>query len=174
MQIADAISDPEHSTAVARSAAPGTELSWQYMKLRPKTEKDLSELLRSIRAGRAVSALWSSESSQNAVHIACLLARDAGCRVLHVRVQQASYPNFRELEAQLDRLFDLTADQGSILVLDQVDALLCSRDNLCRKRFENYLLGRLERQQGTAIVVMPQHKRVNPRLVRRLHFALAI
>lgn len=174
MQIADAISDIENSKPVERPIWQSAELSWQYMKLRPKTDKDLGELLRSVKAGRAVSALWSSASSRSAVHVACLLARAAQCRVLHVRLPQTAGLNFRELEAQLDRLFDLTADQGGILVLDQVDTLLCSRDDLCRQRFENYLLRQLQRQKGITIVLMPQHKRVNPRLVRRFHFALAM
>lgn len=156
------------------SSEPNPNRSWHYVDFKAKTRKALGELLRSMQAGRAVSALWSVESSQCALQVARLIAQAAGCRVLHVRLQQAARPDMRELEAQLDGLFRLMEDQGSILVLDQADALLCSRDSLCRQRFETYLMGRLQEHQGTVIVVMPPHKRVNPRLVRRLHFALAL
>lgn len=177
MQAADTVPCLRSTPAFIDDVVPlhdHPEMAWLQLGLKPKTERVLRELLRSLREGRAVSALWSSESSQAAVQIACLLARDVGSRVLHVQLQQAAAPGFRELEIQLDRLFELTEDQRSILVLDRMDTLLCSRDEFRRQRFESYLLKRLARHQGAAIVVMPQHKRINPRLVRRLHFALAV
>lgn len=169
MQIAEVAERREQAVS-----APYPRLALNHVQLKPKTKKVLDELLRNIREGRPVHSLWSSASSQAALQLACLLAHDTGSRVLRVRLQHSSYPDFRELEGQLDRLFQLTEDQGSILVLDRPDSLLCSRDKLCRRHFEDYLLRRLEQHRGTVIVIMPQHKRLNPRLTRRLHFALAV
>ena len=150
----------------------------------------LDRVLASLRTWREAA----NRSADVPPGIAALLAGDADARLkaahaiadaterklLHVDLGALVSKYLGETEKQLDALFDSARDADALLFFDEADALFGKRTSVkdAHDRYANlevgHLFERIERHRGLTILATNSDTHIDPALVRRLRYLVAI
>jgi ATP-dependent 26S proteasome regulatory subunit len=109
-----------------------------------------------------------------AVPAAQALARELGLDLYRIDLSAVVGKFIGETEKNLRKIFDAAEERGSVLFLDEADALFDKRTDVkdSHDRFSsaevNYLLQRLEAFTGLAILAVSRKANLDPAFLRRL------
>jgi len=172
---------------LARRVEP--EASWGDLVLPQDTLAQLRELAGRIRQrhrvltewgmaqpgrGSGVTALFTGEPGTGKTLAAEVIARDLGLDVFMVDLAGVVDKYIGETEKNLDRVFTAAEGTNAVLLLDEADALFGKRSQIhdARDRYANvevaYLLQRMERFDGLAILTTNLQANLDEAVVRRL------
>jgi hypothetical protein len=133
---------------------------------------------RLTHLGHGISALFGGPSGTGKTMAAQVLARSLGLDLLRVDLAGVVNKYIGETEKKLREVFDACEDSGAILFFDEADALFGSRTQVkdAHDRFANieidYLLQRIERFDGVAILATNRRQDLDTAFVRRLRFVI--
>jgi ATP-dependent 26S proteasome regulatory subunit len=152
--------------------------NWIEPELRTSSSVDdeLRPVVAAARAGRT-SVLLSSTHSAAALLAAHSLAAELGLDLYHVDVSRIVSKYVGETEKNLQRVFD-AADAGGVLFFDEADPLFGKRSEVkdSHDRYANvvagYLLQRVERFDGLAILATNRGPDLDDELLQRFHFVI--
>jgi AAA+ superfamily predicted ATPase len=128
--------------------------------------------------GQAITALFAGPSGTGKTLAAEVIARDVGLDLYHVDLSQVVDKYVGETEKRLRRIFDAAEQGGAILLFDEADALFGKRGEIERgtDRWANlevsYLLQRMERYRGLAILTTNTKGAIDNAFLRRLRFVV--
>jgi len=135
-------------------------------------------LARGDRRGQAITALFHGPSGTGKTHAAEVIARAAEVDLYHVDLSQVVDKYVGETEKRLRRIFDAAESGGAVLLFDEADALFGKRGNIERgtDRWANlevsYLLQRIERYRGIAILTTNSKNLIDHAFLRRIRFVV--
>lgn len=135
-------------------------------------------LAREDSRGQAITALFSGPSGVGKTLAAEVIAHEARLDLYHVDLSQVVDKYIGETEKRLRRIFDDAEAGGSILLFDEADALFGKRAEVERgtDRWANlevsYLLQRMERYRGLAILTTNAKHAIDTAFLRRLRFVV--
>ena len=133
---------------------------------------------RLTHLGHGISALFGGPSGTGKTMAAQVLARALGLDLLRVDLAGVVNKYIGETEKRLREVFDACEDSEAILFFDEADALFGNRTQVkdAHDRFANieidYLLQRIERFDGIAILATNRRQDLDPAFVRRLRFVV--
>jgi MoxR-like ATPase len=133
---------------------------------------------RLTHLGMGISALFGGPSGTGKTMAAQVLARALGLDLLRVDLAGVVNKYIGETEKRLREVFDACEDSDAILFFDEADALFGNRTQVkdAHDRFANieidYLLQRIERFDGIAILATNRRQDLDPAFVRRLRFVI--
>ncbi len=133
---------------------------------------------RLAHLGYGISALFGGPSGTGKTMAAQVLARALGIELLRVDLAGVVNKYIGETEKKLREVFDACEDSGALLFFDEADALFGMRTQVkdAHDRFANieidYLLQRVERFDGVAILATNRRQDLDPAFVRRLRFVV--
>ena len=133
---------------------------------------------RLTHLGMGISALFGGASGTGKTMAAQVLARALGLDLLRVDLAGVVNKYIGETEKKLREVFDACEDSDAILFFDEADALFGNRTQVkdAHDRFANieidYLLQRIERFDGVAILATNRRQDLDPAFVRRLRFVI--
>jgi hypothetical protein len=133
---------------------------------------------RLTHLGHGISALFGGPSGTGKTMAAQVLARSLGLDLLRVDLAGVVNKYVGETEKKLREVFDSCEDSGALLFFDEADALFGNRTQVkdAHDRFANieidYLLQRIERFDGVAILATNRRQDLDPAFVRRLRFVI--
>jgi len=146
--------------------------------LRQATVLDDWGFLEGRVGARGVRMLFAGPPGTGKTLAAEVLARALGVDLLVVDVSRTVSKWIGETEKNLAAVFDAADGAQSVLLFDEADALFGKRTEVgdARDRYANlevaYLLTRLERFEGLAILSTNLRQNVDPAFVRRLEFVI--
>ncbi|HLY57845.1 MAG TPA: ATP-binding protein [Stellaceae bacterium] len=135
-------------------------------------------LARLTHLGQGISALFGGPSGTGKTMAAQVIARSLGLDLLRVDLAGVVNKYIGETEKKLREVFDACEDSGAVLFFDEADALFGNRTQVkdAHDRFANieidYLLQRIERFDGVAILATNRRQDLDPAFVRRLRFVI--
>jgi hypothetical protein len=127
------------------------------------------------RPSTGTVALFAGPSGTGKTLAAEIIAADLGVDLYKIDLANLVSKYIGETEKNLGRLFDAAEASNVALLLDEADALLGKRSDVsdAHDRYANievaYLLQRLERYEGVAILATNLAKNIDPAFIRRLH-----
>jgi MoxR-like ATPase len=133
---------------------------------------------RLTHLGHGISALFGGPSGTGKTMAAQVLARALGIELLRVDLAGVVNKYIGETEKKLREVFDACEDSGALLFFDEADALFGMRTQVkdAHDRFANieidYLLQRIERFDGVAVLATNRRQDLDPAFVRRLRFVI--
>jgi len=133
---------------------------------------------RLTHLGQGISALFGGPSGTGKTMAAQVMARSLGLDLLRVDLAGVVNKYIGETEKKLREVFDACEDSGAVLFFDEADALFGNRTQVkdAHDRFANieidYLLQRIERFDGVAILATNRRQDLDPAFVRRLRFVI--
>jgi hypothetical protein len=133
---------------------------------------------RGQERGQALTALFHGPSGTGKTHAAEVIASAANLDLFHIDLSQVVDKYVGETEKRLRRIFDAAEHGGAVLLFDEADALFGKRGNIERAtdRWANlevsYLLQRMERYHGLAILTTNAKQALDPAFLRRLQFVV--
>ena len=133
---------------------------------------------RLTHLGQGISALFGGPSGTGKTMAAQVMARRLGLDLLRVDLAGVVNKYVGETEKKLREVFDACEDSGALLFFDEADALFGNRTQVkdAHDRFANieidYLLQRIERFDGVAILATNRRQDLDPAFVRRLRFVI--
>jgi hypothetical protein len=133
---------------------------------------------RLAHLGHGVAALFGGPSGTGKTMAAQVLARALGLELLRVDLAGVVNKYIGETEKKLREVFDACEDSGALLFFDEADALFGTRTQVrdAHDRFANieidYLLQRIERFDGVAILATNRRQDLDTAFVRRLRFVV--
>ena len=133
---------------------------------------------RLTHLGQGISALFCGPSGTGKTMAAQVMARSLGLELLRVDLAGVVNKYIGETEKKLREVFDACEDSGALLFFDEADALFGNRTQVkdAHDRFANieidYLLQRIERFDGVAILATNRRNDLDPAFVRRLRFVV--
>ena len=133
---------------------------------------------RLTHLGHGISALFGGPSGTGKTMAAQVLARSLGIDLLRVDLAGVVNKYVGETEKKLREVFDACEDSGALLFFDEADALFGTRTQVkdAHDRFANieidYLLQRIERFDGVAILATNRRQDLDTAFVRRLRFVI--
>jgi hypothetical protein len=133
---------------------------------------------RLTHLGHGISALFGGPSGTGKTMAAQVMARSLGLDLLRVDPAGVVNKYIGETEKKLREVFDACEDSGSLLFFDEADALFGNRTQVkdAHDRFANieidYLLQRIERFDGVAVLATNRRQDLDPAFVRRLRFVV--
>ncbi len=173
---------------LARRIVPS--VGWEDLVLPAVVEQQLRELLARARhrervvgewrmgtkgaRGLGITALFAGDSGTGKTMSAEVLAADLGFDVYVIDLSTVVDKYIGETEKNLDRIFTEADRVNGILLFDEADALFGKRSEVkdARDRYANvevaYLLQRMERFDGLAILTTNLRSNVDEAFVRRL------
>ena len=173
---------------LARRIVPS--VSWPDLVLPPVVEQQLRELTARARhrdrvvgawrmgtkgaRGLGITALFAGDSGTGKTMSAEVLAGDLGFDVYVIDLSTVVDKYIGETEKNLDRIFTEADRVNGVLLFDEADALFGKRSEVkdARDRYANvevaYLLQRMERFDGLAILTTNLRANVDEAFVRRL------
>ncbi len=173
---------------LARRIVPS--VSWDDLVLPPAVEQQLHELSARARhrdrvvgewrmgtkgaRGLGVTALFAGDSGTGKTMSAEVVAHDLGFDVYVIDLSTVVDKYIGETEKNLDRIFTEADRVNGVLLFDEADALFGKRSEVkdARDRYANvevaYLLQRMERFDGLAILTTNLRSNVDEAFVRRL------
>lgn len=123
-------------------------------------------------------ALFAGPSGTGKTLAAEIIAGDLGVDLYKVDLANMVSKYIGETEKNLSRLFDAAEGSNVALFFDEADALLGKRSEVsdAHDRYANievaYLLQRLERYEGVAVLATNLAKNIDPAFLRRLHIVV--
>jgi hypothetical protein len=173
---------------LARRVAPAS--GWDDLILPRNTELQLREIAARARhrdrvvgewrmghaaaRGRGVTALFAGDSGTGKTLSAEVLAGDLGLDLYVIDLSTVIDKYIGETEKNLDRIFTEADGVNGVLLFDEADALFGKRSEVkdARDRYANvevaYLLQRMERFDGIAILTTNLRANVDEAFTRRL------
>ena len=163
------------------------------LMLPSKQARQIDELIRAVRCLTAVHYEWGTARAWNESGLSALFAGAPGTgktMAAEVIAAEADMPLYRidlsqvvnkyigETEKNLRRLFDAADAVDAILFFDEADALFGKRTEVrdAHDRYANlevsYLLERMERFKGLAILATNRKKDLDEAFLRRLRFVI--
>ena len=133
---------------------------------------------RLTHLGQGIAALFGGLSGTGKTMAAQVIAASLGLDLLRVDLAGVVNKYIGETEKKLREVFDACEDSGAVLFFDEADALFGSRTQVkdAHDRFANieidYLLQRIERFDGVAILATNRRQDLDTAFVRRLRFAI--
>jgi MoxR-like ATPase len=133
---------------------------------------------RLAHLGHGISALFGGPSGTGKTMAAQVLARALGLDLYRVDLAGVINKYVGETEKRLREVFDACERAGVLLLFDEADALFGSRMQVkdAHDRFANieidYLLQRIERFDGIAILATNRKNDLDPAFLRRLRFVV--
>jgi MoxR-like ATPase len=133
---------------------------------------------RLTHLGHGISALFGGPSGTGKTMAAQVMARSLGLDLLRVDLAGVVNKYVGETEKKLREVFDACEDSGALLFFDEADALFGTRTQVkdAHDRFANieidYLLQRIERFDGVAILATNRRQDLDTAFVRRLRFVI--
>jgi SpoVK/Ycf46/Vps4 family AAA+-type ATPase len=131
---------------------------------------------RKLTKGLGLSALFSGPPGTGKTMVAGIIARELSLDLYQIDLSRVVSKYIGETEKNLAEVFD-GADWGNVLLLfDEADALFSKRTDVksSNDRFSNmevnYLLSRLERFEGVAILTTNLATSIDPAFKRRFTF----
>jgi SpoVK/Ycf46/Vps4 family AAA+-type ATPase len=124
--------------------------------------------------GRGVTALFAGESGTGKTLSAEVIARDLGLDLYVIDLSTVVDKYIGETEKNLDRIFAEADRVNGVLLFDEADALFGKRSEVqdARDRYANvevaYLLQRMERFEGLAILTSNLRANLDEAFTRRL------
>lgn len=155
-------SDLEHLRALAAAVRHRDRVldDWGFGELRQR--------------GRGTSALFAGPSGTGKTFAAEVISAELGRDLLLIDLSQVVSKYIGETEKQLAVLFDTAERSGAVLLFDEADALFGKRTEVrdSHDRYANievsYLLQRLERFSGLAILTTNARGAIDQAFLRRL------
>ena len=129
----------------------------------------------SAQPSTGVVALFAGPSGTGKTLAAEIIAADLGVDLYKIDLANLVSKYIGETEKNLGRLFDAAEASNVALFFDEADALLGKRSEVsdAHDRYANievaYLLQRLERYEGMALLATNLAKNIDPAFIRRLH-----
>jgi hypothetical protein len=163
------------------------------LMLPSKQARQIDEVIRAVRYLTAVHYEWGTARAWNESGLSALFAGAPGTgktMAAEVIAAEADMPLYRidlsqvvnkyigETEKNLRRLFDAADSVDAILFFDEADALFGKRTEVrdAHDRYANlevsYLLERMERFKGLAILATNRKKDLDEAFLRRLRFVI--
>ena len=184
---------PDLATRVApHRRPPERDTQWIDRVILPAAQHDqLGAILRHVRFGRivfedwgfadlvdgrGVAALFAGESGTGKTMAAHMLASDLGADLYAIDLAQLVSKYIGETEKNLNVAFDEAERAGAVLLFDEADALFGKRSSVsdAHDRYANievaYLLQRLQRFSGLAILTSNFPDNIDAAFTRRLRF----
>ena len=133
---------------------------------------------RLVPLGRGVSALFAGPSGTGKTMAAQVLARELGLDLYRIDLASVVNKYIGETEKRLKRVFDACERAGAILFFDEADALFGRRAQVkdAHDRYANieidYLLQRMERFDGIAVLATNRKEDLDRAFLRRLRFVV--
>ena len=127
---------------------------------------------------RGVRLLFAGPPGTGKTLSAEVLAHELGVDLLIVDISRVVSKWIGETEKNLAEVFDAAERAQAVLLFDEADALFGRRTEVsdAHDRYANletaYLLARLERFEGLAVLATNLRQNVDPAFVRRLEFAV--
>lgn len=158
-----------------------------------KQERQFQEIIQAMRSLTEVHYRWGTARAWNEAGIAVLFAgppgtgKTMGAEILAIELDLPMYridlsqvvnKYIGETEKNLKRLFDAADDSDLILFFDEADSLFGQRTEVrdAHDRYANleisYLLERMERFKGLAILATNRKKDLDEAFLRRLRFII--
>ena len=128
--------------------------------------------------GRGVTALFHGPSGTGKTMAAMAIARQLGIQVLRLDFSKVVSKYIGDTEKNIDRVFTDAQKSGSVILIDEADALLGKRSEVkdAHDRYANievaYLLQRMEAYEGLAILTTNLRQNLDPAFLRRLRFVV--
>ncbi|WP_219815437.1 ATP-binding protein [Arthrobacter sp. B0490] len=125
-----------------------------------------------------VTALFSGPSGTGKTLAADVIAGELGVDVLSLDLSQVMSRWLGETEKALGRVFDAAEQSGAVLVINEADSLLGKRSAVkdSHDRYANievsYLLQRMERFRGLAVLTSNLRGNIDEAFLRRLSFVV--
>jgi hypothetical protein len=135
---------------------------------------------RKIGYGKGIVALFSGPPGTGKTLLAGLIARELGYELYQIDLSQIFSRWIGETEKALDRAFDQAERAHAVLLFDEADALFAKRTEVedSHDRYANlavnFLLQRLERYSGVAVLTTNKDTYLDEALRRRLSLHLQI
>jgi SpoVK/Ycf46/Vps4 family AAA+-type ATPase len=167
---------------------------WDQLVLRADRVAQLREALDRLRhqarvlddwgflagrtGARGVRMLFAGPPGTGKTLSAEVMARELGVDLLLVDISRVVSKWIGETEKNLAEVFDAAERADAVLVFDEADALFGRRTEVsdAHDRYANletaYLLARLERFEGLAVLATNLRQNVDPAFTRRLEFAV--
>jgi ATPase family associated with various cellular activities (AAA) len=133
---------------------------------------------RLAHLGLGITALFGGPSGTGKTMCAQILARTLNLELLRVDLAGVVNKYVGETEKRLREVFDACDDSSALLFFDEADALFGNRTQVrdAHDRFANieidYLLQRIERFDGVAILATNRRQDLDSAFVRRLRFVI--
>ncbi len=164
---------------------------WEDLVLPPETQDAVKELISRVRHSRQVvddwgfgnklakglglSVLFSGEPGTGKTMVASLIAEELGLQLYQIDLSSLVSKYIGETEKNLARAFDAAEAGHAVLLFDEADALFGKRSSDVRSSTDryanmeiNYLLQRVERFSGVAILTTNLLTSIDPAFQRRL------
>jgi ATP-dependent 26S proteasome regulatory subunit len=135
---------------------------------------------KKISYGKGLIALFSGPPGTGKTLLAGLIANQLGLAMYQVDLSSVLSRWVGETEKALARVFDQAERAHAVLLFDEADALFAKRTEVddARDRYANvlvnFLLQRLERYSGVAILTTNKESYLDPALQRRLSLHLLL
>jgi vesicle-fusing ATPase len=168
--------------------------SVQQLVLPDGQQRQFDELRRAARSLTEVHYRWGTAQAWNEGGLAVLfhgppgtgktmaaeaLANDLGLEMYRIDLSQVISKYIGETEKNLRRIFDAADASDCVLFFDEADAIFGKRTEVkdAHDRYANievsYLLERMERFKGIAILASNRRKDLDEAFLRRLRYSLA-
>lgn len=164
---------------------------WEDLVLPPETQDAVTELISRVRHTRMVvdewgfgqklakglglSVLFSGEPGTGKTMMASLIAQELGLSLYQIDLSSLVSKYIGETEKNLARAFDAAEAGHAVLLFDEADALFGKRTSDVKSATDryanmetNYLLQRVERFSGVAILTTNLATSIDPAFARRL------
>jgi AAA+ superfamily predicted ATPase len=164
---------------------------WEDLVLPPETQDAVTELISRVRHARQVvhdwgfgsklakglglPVLFSGEPGTGKTMVAALIAQELGLQLYQIDLASLVSKYIGETEKNLARAFDAAEAGHAVLLFDEADALFGKRTSDVKSSTDryanmeiNYLLQRVERFSGVAILTTNLLTSIDPAFARRL------
>jgi len=134
----------------------------------------LTAVASDVRAGSRGAVLLAGAAGAAAASAAATLAADLATTVVRLDLNAVVSKYIGETEKNIDRVFADAERAGSVILVDEADALFGSRTGVkdAHDRYANldtsHLLARLEEYDGLAILATNLRTNIDPAFSRRL------
>jgi SpoVK/Ycf46/Vps4 family AAA+-type ATPase len=128
--------------------------------------------------GKGVSALFAGPSGTGKTMAAEIIANELGLDLYKIDLSGVVSKYIGETEKNLDRIFTTAENANAILFFDEADALFGKRSEVrdSHDRYANietsYLLQKMERYEGVAILATNLRQNLDEAFMRRLQFII--